>query len=102
MLNILNNNNKRIEKNSIVDKKMLFSMIDISYASLIYRFIYLLILRKNPFKTYLGETPKRLAKELREDNNGISNTILRNEIWEINSFIYGFDSENARLSSLAI
>ena len=99
MLNILNSNNDRIERNSIVDKKILFSMIDISYTPPMHGFIYLLISRKNPFKTYLGETSKRLEKQLREDNNGISNPILCNEIWEIYSFIYGFDSENMRLSS---
>ena len=99
MLNVLSSNHDRIERNSITDKKMLFSMIDITYTPPIYGFIYLLISRRNPFKTYLGETSKRLEKQLREDNNGISNTYLCNEIWEIYSFIYGFDSEKARLSS---
>ena len=99
MLNILNSNNDRIERNSIVDKKILYSIIDISYIPPICGFIYLLISRKNPFKTYLGEASKRLEKQLWEDNNGISNPILCNEIWEIYSFIYGFNSENTRLSS---
>ena len=62
ILNILNSNNDRIKRNSIVDKKILFFVIDISYTPPIHGFTYFLKSRINPFKTYLGETSKRLEK----------------------------------------
>ena len=96
MLNVLSNRCERMERNSISDSKMFFSMIDISYTPPTFGFVYLSTSRKNPFKTFLGETSKRLEKQLREDNAGAKATRSCNDIWEIYCFVFGFPSLNVR------
>ena len=98
MLNILNSRSERVNRNSLSSNEIFLSMADISYTAPVHGFAYLSISRKNPFKTFLGETSKRLEKQLREDNNGANATRSCNNIWEIYSFVYEFPDSSSRLS----
>ena len=98
MLNILSSSSERIRINTIANRKMFFSMIDITCTPPIYRFIYLEVSRNNPFEIFTVEILKRLGKQLREDNNRATSHSLYNEIQKIYIFICGFKLSERNLA----
>ena len=60
VLDLLNPNNNKRRENNILARDIYLTMIDVTYTLLSFGFIYLLISRKHPYKTYFGEITKRL------------------------------------------
>ena len=93
-LDILNPNNNKRCKYTISARDIYLTMIDMTYTPPLFGFIYLLVSSKYPYKTYFGETTKRLEQQIREDNNSTSDVSLCNHIWELSYFAYRFTSND--------
>ena len=73
-------------------------MIETTCTPPVFGFVCLSVPRMFPFKTCLGENPKMLVRQTREDNAKDKATMSFNDVWEYYCFVFGFPSFQARVS----
>ena len=95
-LDRFNSNNSFTTSAIEIDRNPFYEILNASYTPPNYGFVYHSISKSKPYKSFIGQTLKRLEYQIHEDNCGMGVEATKKDHWELCCFVYGFRNDEDR------